>query len=60
LSDILQSKNTAYTLLHVFVPSADIGDWSDGVTVTVNIFADIPPVNSRFTITNPAASDPEN
>ena len=30
------------------------------MTVTSNELADVPPTNSRFTCTNPVASDPEN
>ena len=42
------------------LPSADTGDCSDGVTVTSNELADDPPINSRFTSTNPVASEPVN
>ena len=42
------------------LPSADTGDCSDGVTVTLNGLADDPLFNSRFTSTNPVTSDPVN
>ena len=47
-------------IIHTMLPSADTGDCSDGVTVTLNGIADDPPVNSRFTVTNPVASDSVN
>ena len=47
-------------IIHTMLPSADTGDCSDGVTVTLNGIADDPLVNSRFTSTIPVASDPGN
>ena len=44
--------------LQCYVPSAEIGDFSDKLTVTLNGLADIPPIISRVTNTNPAASEP--
>ena len=41
------------------LPSADTGDCSDGVTVTLNGLADVPPVNVTSTFTKPDASVPE-
>ena len=45
---------THYKLL----PSAETHDFSDTITVTLNVSGNAPPTNSRFTCTNPAASDP--
>lgn len=33
----------------MYVPSADNGDWLDGITVTVMSFNEIPPLISRVT-----------
>ena len=43
-----------------YLPSADTGDCSDGVTVMLNEVADVPPINSMFTGTNPMVSDSVN
>lgn len=42
----------------IYVLSADVGDCSDRVTVTLNGLADVPPLNSRVINTNPIISDP--
>ena len=46
-------------IIHTILPSADTGDCSDGVTVTLNGLADVPLVNITSTFTNPDASVPE-
>ena len=46
-------------MIHIILlPSADTGDCSDGVTVTLNGKADVPLRSSRVTGTNPEASNP--
>jgi len=35
------------------LPSADTGDWSDGVTVTVMSLEEVPPLNSKVMGTTP-------
>ena len=40
------------------LPVAETGDCSDGLTVTLNVLADVPFINFRDTNTNPIASDP--
>ena len=39
--------------------SADTGDWSDGVTVTVMSSAEMPPLKIKVTEMEPDFSDPE-
>ena len=41
-----------------YVPSADIGDWLDGITSTVISSIEVPPFNSKVTEMNPNASGP--
>ena len=56
---VSQTLFTQHIIIHItLLPSADTGDCSDGVTVTVNGLADVPPLNSRVTNINLAASDP--
>ena len=43
----------------IILPRADGGDWSDGITVTLMILAEIPPPNNRVTVTTPVVSTPE-
>ena len=38
---------------------ADGGDWSDGITVTLMILAEVPPPNDNVTVTTPVVSVPE-
>ena len=57
---VSQTLYSQHIITHTMLPSADTGDCSDGVTVTLNGLADDPLVNSRFTSTNPIASDPLN
>ena len=57
---VSQTLYSQHIIIHTMLPSADTGDCSDGVTVTLNGLADDPLVNSRFTSTNPIASDPLN
>ena len=46
-------------LQHItLLPSADIGDCSNGVTVTLNGKTDYPLLTSRVAKINPVASDP--
>ena len=56
---VSQTLFTQHIIIHItLLPSADTGDCSDGVTVTLNGLLDIPPLSSRVTNINPAASDP--
>ena len=57
---VSQTLFSQHIIIHTMLPSADTGDCSDGVTVILNGLADDPPVNSRFTSTNPVASEPVN
>ena len=57
---VSQTLFTQHIIIHTMLPSADTGDCSDGVTVTSNGLAELPPTNSRFTTTNPVASEPVN
>ena len=57
---VSQTLYCQHIIIHTMLPSADTGDCSDGVTVTLNGLADDPPSNSRFTCTNLVASDPVN
>ena len=50
-----------HIMIHIILlPSADTGDCCDGVTVTLNAPTDVSVSNSRYTVTNPVASDPVN
>ena len=40
------------------LPSADTGDWSDGITTTEMLLAETPPFNDNVTGTIPEASMP--
>ena len=57
---VSQTLFSQHIIIHTMLPSADTGDCSDGVTVTSNGLADLPPTNSRLTSTNPVASEPVN
>ena len=57
---VSQTLFSQHIIIHTMLPSADTDDCSDGVTVTSNGLADLPPTNSRFTSTNPVASEPVN
>ena len=58
-SPVSQKLFSQHIMIHTMLPSADTGDCSDGVTVTLNGLADVPPVNSTSTLTKPDASVPE-
>ena len=61
VSGVVLKSTPPVSQIHVtLLPSADTGDCSDGVTVTLNGLADIPLTNSRVTNMNRAASDPVN
>ena len=56
---ISQTLFSQHIVIHItLLPSADTGDCSDGVTVTLNGLLDVPPTSSNVTITNPVASVP--
>ena len=56
---VSQTLFTQHIIIHItLLPSADTGDCSDGVTVTLNGLADVPPLNPIVTNINPAASNP--
>ena len=56
---VIQTLFSQHTIIHItLLPSADTGDCSDGVTVTLNGLLDVPPTSSNVTITNPVASVP--
>ena len=56
---VSQTLFSQHIIIHVtLLPSADTGDCSNGVTVTLNGLLDIPPTSSNVTITNPVASEP--
>ena len=58
---VSQTLFTQHIIIHItLLPSADNGDCSDGVIVTLNGLLDVPSLNSSVTIINPAASDPVN
>ena len=58
---VSQTLFTQHIIIHItLLPSADTGDCSDGVTVTLNGLADVPPINPIVTNINPAASNPVN
>jgi len=40
------------------LPSADTGDWSDGITVTVMSSIEVPPPNNKVTEMKPDVSEP--
>jgi len=44
-------------LLGLLLPLADIGDWSDAITVTVMSLAETPPLNDKVTGTIPDDSE---
>ena len=56
---VSQTLFSQHIIIHItLLPSADTGDCSDGVTVTLNGLLDVPPTSSIVTITNPVASVP--
>ena len=56
---VSQTLFSQHIIIHItLLPLADTGDCSDGVTVTLNGFLDIPFTSSNVTITNPVASKP--
>ena len=56
---VSQTLFSQHIIIHItLLPSADTGDCSDGVTVTLNELLDVPPTSSSATITNPVASEP--
>ena len=57
---VSQTLFSQHIIIHTMLPSADTGDCSDGVTVTSNGLAELPPTNSRFTTTTPEFSVPLN
>ena len=58
---VSQTHFTQHIIIHItLLPSADTGDCSDGVTVTLNGLLDVPPTSSNVIITNPVASEPVN
>ena len=58
---VSQTLFTQHIIIHItLLPSADTGDCSDGVTVTLNGLADIPPTSVNVTIINSVASEPIN
>ena len=57
---VSQTLFSQHIIIHTMLPSADTGDCSDGVTVTLNGLTDDPLFNSRFTSTNSVASEPVN
>ena len=60
-SPVSQTLFTQHIIIHItLLPSADTGDCCDGVTVTLNELADVPPTTSNVTITNSVASEPVN
>ena len=58
---VSQTLFTQHIIIHItLLPSADTGDCSDGVTVTLNGLLDVPSLNSSVTNINPLASRPVN
>ena len=56
---VSQTLFTQHIIIHItLLPSADTGDCSDGVTVTLKGPSDVPLVSCNITKTNPLASDP--
>ena len=54
---VSQTLFTQHIIIHItLLPSADTGDCSDGVTVTLNGSLDTPLINSNVIITNSVAS----
>ena len=48
-----------HMIIHITqLPSADTGDISDAITVTLIVSGNVPPTNSSVIITNCTASDP--
>ena len=46
-------------IIHITqLPSADTGDFSEVITVTLNVSGNVPPTNSSVIATNGTASDP--
>ena len=56
---VSQTLFSQHIIIHItLLPLADTDDCSDGVTVTLNGFFDIPFTSSSVTITKPVASEP--
>ena len=56
---VSQTLFSQHIIIHItLLPSADTGDCSDGVTVTLNGLLDVPPTSSNAITTNPVASEP--
>ena len=56
---VSQTLFSQHIIIHItLLPSADTGDCSDGVTLTLNGLLDVPPTSSNVIITNPVASEP--
>ena len=56
---VSQTLFSQHIIIHTMLPSADTGDCSDGVTITSNGLAAVPPINVTSTSTKPDASVPE-
>ena len=54
----VNQNSSINTLSYTLLPSADSGDCSNGVTVTLNGLLDVPPTSSNVTSTNPVSSEP--
>ena len=55
---VSQTLFSQHIIIHVtLLPSADTGDCSDGVTVTLNGLLDVPLASSNVIITNPVTSE---
>ena len=54
----VNQNSSINTLSYTPLPSADSGDCSNGVTVTLNGLLDVPPTSSNVTSTNPVSSEP--
>jgi len=50
--------STTFAYAYTLLPSADTGDCSNGVTVTLNGLLDVPPTSSNVTSTNLVSSEP--
>ena len=55
---VSQTLFNQHIIIHTIIPSADTGDCSNGVTMTLNSLLYVPPYNSNVTSTNPVSSEP--
>ena len=56
---VSQTLFSQHIIIHItLLPSADTGDFSNGVTVTLNGLLDVPPTSSNVITTNPVDSEP--